>query len=395
MLMEAKGNSSGLASGTRFWHARYDMLDGWRGLAALSVVVQHVFQIRIGHVAVMLFFVISGYCITASATSCLKKGYGFRQFMWRRIRRIYPPYLLAIGYFVGTRFLKLGLTGANQLVTSPVTWLQNITLTQWFTLIRTNYAYAADNPANFVTAYWSLNYEEQFYLIIALMMVAALSFRWPILRLALPLMGVAFICNLLFSHYSHGFFTDYWLHFGIGLLLFYRLTRIKSRAIRRSFDFGLLALAAVSAWYAWLVDADWYTHRPLAIELFVVATFSLLLVVLRPFNERFSNSMFALPLMKLGAMSYSLYLVHQCNLRFVSGVTSSLLPLTWRWPGMFLQLALHVFLAIPFFLVCERPFHNKSLVGAQSSPDPSDTATSLKEDMRVPLTEVSPSEVLG
>jgi len=41
------------------------MVDGWRGLAALAVVLHHVaaFRFDLGSPAVMLFFVISGYCI--------------------------------------------------------------------------------------------------------------------------------------------------------------------------------------------------------------------------------------------------------------------------------------------------------------------------------------------
>jgi len=73
------------------WSERYDMLDGWRGLAAFVVLLHHVSPIRLGAEAVILFFVISGYCITAAAEAALRKGMGFRQFMLRRVRRIYPP----------------------------------------------------------------------------------------------------------------------------------------------------------------------------------------------------------------------------------------------------------------------------------------------------------------
>src|ERR1044071_5138040 len=103
------------AAQPRLWNPRYGALDGWRGLAALAVVVQHVFHVRIGHTAVMLFFVISGYCITASATSCLKRGLGSRAFMWRRIRGIYRSSWPAERSFILSRLIKAGMGGANQL----------------------------------------------------------------------------------------------------------------------------------------------------------------------------------------------------------------------------------------------------------------------------------------
>jgi len=77
---------------------RYDLIDGWRGLAALALCIHHVTTVWIGGHAVMVFFVISGYCIAASADACQRKGWAFREFMWQRVQRIYPPYLLSIAF---------------------------------------------------------------------------------------------------------------------------------------------------------------------------------------------------------------------------------------------------------------------------------------------------------
>src|ERR1700742_3376069 len=91
------------------WPARYELLDGVRGVAALTVVLHHIGvgqSVQIGHFAVMIFFVISGYCITASVESCRRSSGGFRQFMLKRVRRIYPPYILAIAFFALTRWVK-------------------------------------------------------------------------------------------------------------------------------------------------------------------------------------------------------------------------------------------------------------------------------------------------
>ena len=80
------------------WQPRYAMVDGWRGLAALGVVSYHLGlpqwgEFDLGHACVMMFFVISGYCIAASCESCRVHKISPAAYMWRRfvafIRHIY------------------------------------------------------------------------------------------------------------------------------------------------------------------------------------------------------------------------------------------------------------------------------------------------------------------
>lgn len=74
-------------------------LDGLRAIAALSVLVHHLsggvfFPLGdLGRFGVMLFFVISGYCIVMSVQGA--RG-GLRQFVIRRGFRLYPAYWISI-----------------------------------------------------------------------------------------------------------------------------------------------------------------------------------------------------------------------------------------------------------------------------------------------------------
>jgi len=138
------------------------MIDAWRGLAALAVVIHHCSDFRLGNPAVMVFFVISGYCITAAADACQRKGLTFGQFMWRRFRRIYPPYVFSILFWAATRVAKSIIGGTNNLDRPLVDWVQNLSLTQWLTLLAHPANVAHRNPTLFVPAYWSLCYEERF-----------------------------------------------------------------------------------------------------------------------------------------------------------------------------------------------------------------------------------------
>src|SRR4051812_10487654 len=96
---------------------RYRSLDLWRGIACLMVVVLHASFIgrdldasgasaklmtiisRFG-AGVVMFFVVSGYCIaaTADSTRCKqRKGAGASaNYFKRRLRRIFPPYWAAL-----------------------------------------------------------------------------------------------------------------------------------------------------------------------------------------------------------------------------------------------------------------------------------------------------------
>jgi peptidoglycan/LPS O-acetylase OafA/YrhL len=116
------------------------MVDAWRGLAALGVVCYHLgvgpgWDFDLGHACVMVFFVISGYCIAASTESCRRNQVSPGGYMWRRVRRIYPPYFFAICFFAATRLVKMQMGMSGELSTSLVAWLQNLTMTQWFSLV--------------------------------------------------------------------------------------------------------------------------------------------------------------------------------------------------------------------------------------------------------------------
>jgi len=402
---------------------RYALIDAWRGLAALGVCIHHVAHIPIGGLSVMLFFVISGYCIAASADACQRKGWGFRGFMWRRIRRIYPPYLFSVAFWVLTRFIKWKFQhGANGLALRfngeprPWTdWLQNLTLTQWVSLTwqRPPISYAPDNATLFVAAYWSLCYEEQFYLVMGLMVLIAQSIRLSVLGMSMFLLAVAAVWNVLLPTTSYGFFIEYWSLFAIGVLVFHRLCRIRGTALRRLVDAILLAALVAVVYMRWFSGCQWPVRqegaaeevRNVYSELAIALSFSLVLIGMRPFSERIASLRLFRPLVALGHISFSLYLIHQFNLKLIGTIafkivhvfnhlpmpeldsagnafytsgseTNLAYPTFWLWAWLLLQFAGHIALASIFWYFCERPFLNKSILAAPpaSKADPASPA---------------------
>jgi peptidoglycan/LPS O-acetylase OafA/YrhL len=345
----------------------YRLLDSWRGLAALVVVFHHVSGHEIGHWAVLLFFVISGYCIAAASFKCQESGMGFRAFFLRRVRRIYPPYLLSVLYFVLTRFAKEYFKHENSLGRFTLAqWVQNFTLTQWLSLLPHPRAFAADNGTNFVAAYWSLNYEEQFYLIMTGLLLLSCGSESKLIRHLKWLTCVGLAWFALFGKVSFGFFLDYWALFALGVFVFVRLCRSDERT-SRSLDWVLLLSFVLSIVGAFIFDLP--GERPRFAEYAVASGFALVLVWMRPLDTRLSVSSLAKAFGTVGLISYSLYLIHQCNLFVAHSLAVKIVPRAFPRPFLLLfEILIHLLIATGFWFLCERPFLNKKPVKSPQPP---------------------------
>jgi len=341
------------------------MVDAWRGLAALGVVAYHLgfepgSDFDLGHACVMVFFVISGYCIAASTESCKRNKVSPRGYMWRRVRRIYPPYFLAICFFAATRLVKMRMGMGEQLSTSLVAWIQNFTMTQWFSLVFHPAAHPFDNSTLFVASFWSLNYEEQFYLVMGLLMFGAIRLGRNMLPAVIALMFLGFVWNLTHQLVSHGFFWEYWVAFGLGALVFYRLCKIRERSGRVAIDLAIVVFLVFALWR--YHSSTTFGSRWLYTEWIATAFFALVLICLRSWDTRFKNSRLGVALGAFGLISYSLYLTHQCNLRASSIVASKLIR--WGLPQFFefpIRVVFCCAVGAAFWYFCERPFLNKPL----------------------------------
>jgi peptidoglycan/LPS O-acetylase OafA/YrhL len=351
-----------IAGASPQWRPRYSMVDAWRGLASLGVVIDHLGRnggFDLGHCCVMIFFVISGYCIAAATDSCRRNHVGFAGYMWRRVRRIYPPYFFALCFFTVTRFVKMHAGMGDQLSTSAVAWLQNLTMTQWLSSLTHPTSYAFQNPTLFVAGFWSLNYEEQFYLVMGLLLFSAMALRRSMLSGILLLMIPALIWNLYFPSRSYGFFLEYWVAFALGALVFYRLCKMTTPASRWATDLGLFGLLLFSLYCRSSVP---HGMRSVYFEWIVTSSFALVLVALRGLDDRFRASTMGVVLGSFGLISYSLYLTHQVNLRSSQLIADKLIR--WGLPhglGFFVRIAVMSAIAAIFWYFCERPFLNRPL----------------------------------
>ncbi len=149
---------------------RVKELDSIRGLAALCIVLYHLWAAWIGVLgsAIDLFFVLSGYLITSIILSHPPSGEFLFAFYARRGLRIWPVYYLSL-------FLLVAINPWTSRPGSLAGLPQYLTFTQFVPY------YWSDAEPAFIPAFrhtWSLAVEEQFYLI------------WPALLLLLGRKGV-------------------------------------------------------------------------------------------------------------------------------------------------------------------------------------------------------------
>lgn len=340
--------------------SRFEFLDPLRGIAAILVVLQHLGVVTVGYFAVLAFFVISGYCIAASAETGIRNGMSFWTYMKRRIRRIYPPYLASIVFFVGTRVVKGYLSGDYGQIMRPLhVWVQNITLTQWVSLTDNESGYPYGSDSLFVAAYWSLNYEEQFYLVVGLAMAAGISFGTSLRNLLLGLTLFTMVLMSILPQLCVGFFFDYWPIFGVGVAAYYRMTAPRTSRLKVLLDTLLVALLAVCVcMLVWGVRPD-PARRFIWEDLLVASSIAALLIFIRPFDRKLIGTLPMRVLKFIGTISFSLYLVHQFNITAAATFANMFIaPDVWRAGNVVLQLLVHVVVATVFWRLFERPFLN-------------------------------------
>jgi peptidoglycan/LPS O-acetylase OafA/YrhL len=288
--------------------------------------------------------------------------------MRRRVRRIVPPYLGSLALAAVVKLAtSADLFNGSRSLSRPWFWLSNLSLTQW-SYLTTRWLQNGDglaapwfNPMLLLGVHWSLNYEEQFYLLCGLILVFHRKMRTVVLVAAFTA-GVAFF-NILWPGRITGLFVDYWLQFFCGVLVYLRLCRSRSRGTARALDALLIGGAIVLLICALrrgdfpLLPNQLQFHGQLA----VCAVYALLLIALRRYDEAASASLPMRALRFFGKFSYSIYLVHRPMLDALEPVSQSLQSrLGWTAADVWTFGAVLVS-AYAFYRVFEKPFLNPSL----------------------------------
>lgn len=370
-------------------------LDAMRGGAALLVVLYHAlgvaprtapsgwelwlpqvtaYIVHFAYAGIYLFFVISGFCIhlhwaKARAAGVEKPVINFFLFWKRRVRRLYPPYLVALALYL-----------SYAAYTTPVTingfylWDVGLHLLMLHNLdARTTYSINA--------AFWTLAIEEQLYLAYFLLLFLRIRFGWA--TTLTVCLGARVVWLIMSRSLSQSLGVDIpiaeaaassWFIWALGALSVEAalgVTKLPAWCYRTSLAFLALACAACLALILetagvppWAHDIGWLAMHPAwGLGFFVLVNRGV--AAERQWRLRsYVTPRLITALAAMGLFSYSLYLIH------------SLVLMHWYWfaftrlhilsISILIMTPLSVLLGWLFFRVCERPF--MTIPGAAKIP---------------------------
>jgi peptidoglycan/LPS O-acetylase OafA/YrhL len=285
---------------------RFDALDACRGLCAVAVVLFHLNAAthgvtfwRGGYVAVMFFFVLSGFVLSQAYRSKIRDRGDLGRFAIRRFGRLYPLHAFVLGLYVLIE-IAYGLHESGRFfgTTSVPALVSQIFLVQAFT----PYAESWNFPA------WSISVELWTSLGFGLLiLIAPKRLRWvsAVLGVALfsttlletPLAGLtgpveaAALVNV--AQYIGAFF--------VGVLTWDAYQWTRTRGWRPWAGLDVLALLMGLAVVALADDLGSAAQTGL---------FALIVFILAFENGAASRLLKSPPLVRLGTVSFSIYLTH-------------------------------------------------------------------------------------
>jgi peptidoglycan/LPS O-acetylase OafA/YrhL len=293
-------------------------LDGLRGLAALYVVVHHIFERAFpgypgdhapfwagwfiyGRFAVVVFIVLSGFSLALSPARHGRRLDAISRFARRRAWRILPAYWAALLFSLAVAWIVVpppgqGLPEAKSVLVNGLL-VQNLV--------------GAPRPN---VSFWSLAVEAQLYLLFPLLLVIVR--RWGALAMLATVTLLVAAVGIVGPHVSRlDTFViqsppDLAALFAVGILA---AGIVRAGSTRRSWPWHWLALAAaapVIATIGWR-GSVWTLDNLFWVDLALGPAIACLLAALatgRPAS--LLRLLDVRPIRNLGACSYSLYLTH-------------------------------------------------------------------------------------
>lgn len=333
-------------------------IEGLRAIAVIPVVLFHagIAGFGGGFAGVDVFFVISGYLISATILEHLATGqFSLTAFYERRARRILPALLAVLAastVLAWTVMIPEDFRKFAQGLGSSGVFASNLLFAQ-----KTGY-FDDDEGFRPLLHTWSLSVEEQFYILFPALMIVLWKIARGRMTTVFVVLGLTSLGLCLALAQSRQEWAFYLLPTRAWELLAGAACAARAEPARRSPALAVLGLALIAAGLA-VADAttapDWRLILPVAGTALVVrhATAS----------DPAGRLLGTVPLVALGGASYGIYLWHNPLLAF----------LAYAWwgtpPLLFTALAagLSVLLGFASLQMIERPVRKRRRLGTRGS----------------------------
>lgn len=306
-------------------------LDSIRGIAAASVVIHHLILMptflaifphnawinwsffRSSWLLVDLFFVLSGIVMSLSYVEGDFGHFSLREFMVRRLARIYPLHIVMLLANLLFRLLRIALVVAGLVVAAPAAFevnnVQSFILNLFLLHSLGFIDYLSWNAPS-----WSISVEFYTYLVFGLVVLFAErlgSLFWLYVLAAVLATGSLFVIIFVLDKKSIGLQTDFGIlrcfaSFFLGVLT----VRVVER-LPRNIGTVLQGALQLVAMIACVVLVSIVEAHPAA-SFLAPLTFAIFLGTLLAFPDAVlvPRMLVAKPLVWLGRRSYSVYMVH-------------------------------------------------------------------------------------
>jgi peptidoglycan/LPS O-acetylase OafA/YrhL len=288
-----------------------DDVDGLRAIAVLAILGFHLNLAGFsgGFVGVDVFFVISGYVILRSILPAIDANrFSLADFFIRRARRILPALTVVLAATMAVGFVILSPAELAELAESAVA--TTAFAANFYFHDRTGY-FASAAYTRPLLHMWSLGIEEQFYILVplslaVLMRTWRIAAGWPIALLALGSFAYGLAAPTAIGE-KHAFYMPmarFWeIAIGGCVAVAERRWGLLRRGNGGIASLGLMAIASAIL----LLNSDSGGQQWAAIAVLGTAA----VIAAGGSNENFAAAMLASrPMVGIGRISYSMYLVH-------------------------------------------------------------------------------------
>ncbi|MFJ1268453.1 acyltransferase family protein [Legionella lytica] len=288
---------------------RFIVLDSFRGLCALSVVLFHLHVpysatelgfFRNAHLFVEFFFVLSGFVLFHTYRNALANYHDFNPFIVKRIFRLYPLHFVMFAVFIlfeggkllaemkGLNFNGNAFSGRNALKEI----IPNLLLLQsWLN---------STDPLSFNGPSWSISAELYVYMLFAAILILN---RKLSLSLFAIISGFAFFALAMGLDVLNNNILRVFSCFFAGILAYYIYQKILNVALPKPM---MTVLEGLSLFMIFLILNGNFKHQGVIASLWFCIVILIFSLEQGHFSSLLKHSFF----IRLGKLSYSIYMIH-------------------------------------------------------------------------------------